>query len=341
MSNITFVHVLAARPNFIKAAPLIEEISNNGYNNVIIHTNQHYDFLMSNVFFGELNIPEPDYNLGVKSGTHAEQTANAMIEIERVLLGIKIDFLVVYGDVNSSLAAALVGSKLNIRILHIESGCRSFDKSMPEEINRIVIDNLSDLLFCTEESACNNLAKSSFSKSTFFNVGNTAIDTLTKLSLKNRVYDFEYYLCTLHRPFNVDDPKKLGDIMEKLNGFDKKVIMPVHPRTKRSIKKSYTNIVFVEPLSYSDFISLMKYSSGAISDSGGVQCEAACLRIPMLTLRQSTEHILTLNYGNQLISLMDLHYSKFKLIDHSKLPEAWDGMASKRILKIVKSTYKI
>ena len=340
-NNIIFVHILAARPNFIKAAPLINEISRKGYKNIIVHTNQHYDYLMSKIFFGDLNIPEPDFNLGIKSGTHAEQTGRAMIEIENVLLNIKPQFLIIYGDVNSSLAGALAGAKLKTNIIHVESGCRSFDRTMPEEVNRILIDNLSDLLFCTEDSAYQNLLKNSFKPNSFFNEGNTAIDTLANLKLKNRKYNFKYYLSTIHRPFNVDDINKLGIILEKLDKFDHKVIIPVHPRTMKKIDKNYSNLLFIKPLGYLDFISLLKYSEGVISDSGGVQCEASFLGIPMLTLRKSTEHLLTLRYGNKLIDVKDLHFKNFKSNKNKVLPKEWDGNAAKRIFKRIKLKFKI
>ena len=211
-----YAHIVAARPNFIKAAPLIEELANEGFNNVIIHTNQHYDYKMSKIFFQELNIPEPNYHLGVKSGTHAQQTGNSLIEIEKVLLEENPKALIVYGDVNSTLAGALAAVKLHIPVFHVESGCRSFDKTMPEEVNRIMIDNISDLLFCTEQSAYDNLISEGFNKDKIKLVGNTAIDTLSKITL-NKIINKDYYLCTLHRPFNVDNKNILDKILTKLN----------------------------------------------------------------------------------------------------------------------------
>ena len=342
MNNIiTFVHILAARPNFIKASPLINEIAKNGYKNVIVHTNQHYDYLMSKVFFGDLNIPKPDFNLGIKSGTHAEQTGRGMIEIENILIDLNPQFLVIYGDVNSSLAGALAGSKLKINIIHIESGCRSFDRTMPEEINRILIDNLSDLLFCTEQSAYDNLVQNGFKKKSVFNVGNTAIDSLYNLKINKNNYRFKYYVCTLHRPFNVDDKEKLRIILKKLDQFDNKVIIPAHPRLLKNIDRTYNNLLFIDPLGYLDFISLLKYSEGVISDSGGVQCEASFLGIPMLTLRKSTEHLITLIHGNKLISIKDLHFKNFNPKIDKQIPKEWDGNASIRIIKRIKLKYKI
>ncbi|MDB9793365.1 UDP-N-acetylglucosamine 2-epimerase (non-hydrolyzing) [Flavobacteriaceae bacterium] len=340
-NKITFAHVLAARPNFIKAAPLINQISENDYENIIIHTNQHYDYLMSKVFFSELRIPKPDFNLGVKSGSHAQQTGNALIEIEKVLLEIMPDFVVIYGDVNSSLSGAIAAVKQQIKVIHIESGCRSFDKKMPEEINRILIDNISDLLFCTEQSAFNNLIKMGFSSDSIFNVGNTAIDTLHDLNLKSNPYDIKYYLCTLHRPFNVDETDKLQLILDKLNKFNHKVVIPTHPRLKKNINKKYDNIIFIDPLGYLDFITTLKFSEGVISDSGGVQCETSFFKKPMLTLRKSTEHLLTLNHGNKLVDLKNLDYKTFTSIKTQPTPKEWDGNASKRIIEKIKLKFKI
>ena len=235
-----YAHILAARPNFIKAAPVIEELSEKGHENIIIHTNQHYDYKMSKIFFQELNIPEPNYHLGIKSGTHAQQTGNSLIEIEKVLLKEKPKALIAYGDVNSTLAGALAAVKLHIPVFHVESGCRSFDKTMPEEINRIVIDNISDLLFCTEQSACDNLINEGFNKDKIKLVGNTAIDTLHKIDL-NKTINEDYYLCTLHRPFNVDDKDILHKILTKLDNLNKKIIIPAHPRLKNNLTYTYNN----------------------------------------------------------------------------------------------------
>ncbi len=330
----TYAHIVAARPNFIKAAPLIEELSNKGYNNIIIHTNQHYDYKMSKIFFQELDIPEPNYHLGIKSGTHAQQTGNSLIEIEKVLLKKQPKALIVYGDVNSTLAGALAAVKLHIPIFHIESGCRSFDKKMPEEINRILIDNISDLLFCTEQSACDNLINEGFNKNKIKLVGNTAIDTLYKVNL-NKTINKDYYLCTLHRPFNVDNKDILHKILSKLNKLDKKITIPAHPRLKNNLNHTYNNIEFIEPLGYLDFINYLKCSKGAISDSGGIQCEASFLNVPLLTLRPTTEHLVTLERGNTLVNI-DKDFI-FQKTQHTDTPFIWDGNTSKRIVNIIES----
>jgi len=329
-------HILAARPNFIKASPVIKELEQHNCKNIIIHTNQHYDYKMSKIFFQELDIPEPTYHLGVKSGSHAEQTGNSMIKIESVLTKEQPDYLIVYGDVNSTLAGALAASKLNIPIFHIESGCRSFDNSMPEEINRILVDSISDLLFCTEPSAYNNLLSNNVDKTKIKLVGNTAIDTLhdvVDMLPKNDKYT-DYYLCTLHRPFNVDCKKTLHNILTKLNNLNKQVIIPAHPRLKNSITNTYSNIKLIDPLGYLDFINCIKHSNGVISDSGGVQCECAFLNIPLLTLRPTTEHLITLTLGNKLIDIDQINSDNF-IRTNFKKPNIWDGNTSKRIVDII------
>jgi len=332
--NIKLAHIIAARPNFIKAAPLIKELSDENYKNIIIHTNQHYDYKMSKIFFQELNIPEPDYHLGIKSGTHAEQTGRGLMSIEKVLLKEKPKALIVYGDVNSTLAGALAAVKLHIPVFHVESGCRSFDKTMPEEVNRIMIDSISDLLFCTEQSAYDNLISEGFSKDKIKLVGNTAIDSLNKITL-DKFIDEDYYLCTLHRPYNVDDKNTLHKILTKLDKLGKKVIIPAHPRLKNNLTGNvYNNIKFIEPLGYIDFISYLKHSKGAVSDSGGIQCEASFLNVPLLTLRPTTEHLVTLERGNTLTDIdKDFIFNKNK---YSDVPFIWDGNASKRIVNEIK-----
>jgi len=330
------VHIVAARPNFIKAAPIIREFENNGHKNIIIHTNQHYDYKMSKIFFEQLDIPTPDIHLGVGSSTHAKQTADAMISIERELVGLDVDYVVVYGDVNSSMAGALAASKLNIPIVHIESGCRSYDNTMPEEVNRKIIDTISSILICTEQSAYENLIKSGFDKKSIYVAGNTAIDSMYELKFDD-VGDmgYDYYLATFHRPFNVDDPLVLDSILSKFEEFSLPVIIPAHPRLKKNVTKDYKNIIFKNPLGYVEFISYIKGSSGVISDSGGVQCECGALSKPLLTLRPSTEHLITLDYGNKLIGLDDLDESSFLTYFSTQTPTEWDGNASKRAVEFI------
>ena len=295
------VHILAARPNFIKAAPVIEALHT--HENIIIHTNQHYDFEMSKIFFRDLDIPEPDYHLGIQSGTHGEQTGKGIIEIEKVLIKINPKRVIVYGDVNSTLAGAIAAVKLNIPIYHIEAGCRSSDWTMPEEVNRILVDSISSKLFCTEKSAYDNIKSDKA-----YHVGNTAIDTLHKIQNRLQPVIPGYYLSTLHRPFNVDFPDRLNSILNKLNKLDKPVIIPTHPRLNKYLvnKSMYDNIKFIQPLGYIQFISYIKHCDGVITDSGGVQCEAVFFKKPTLTLRNSTEHIITLSHGNKLGDIEDI-----------------------------------
>ena len=327
------VHILAARPNFIKAAPVIEALSKcDDHYNIIVHTNQHYDYEMSKIFFKDLNIPEPDYHLGIKSGTHGSQTGRAIIEIEAVLKKTDPCCVVVYGDVNSTLAGAIAAVKLNIPIYHIESGCRSGDLSMPEEANRLMVDSISTKLFCTEQSAYENVKD----KDSYL-VGNTAIDMLYQIKNKLQSIMPGYYLSTLHRPFNVDFPDRLNQILNKLNSLDKPVIIPCHPRLENNIinKNLYNNIKFIKPLGYIEFISYIKDSDGIITDSGGVQCEAAFFLKPTITLRKSTEHKITLTHGNMLGDIEDINSVNLNRIVIDLLPNEWDGKASERIAEII------
>jgi UDP-N-acetylglucosamine 2-epimerase len=334
------VHIVAARPNFIKAAPLVDALNLAGFENIIVHTNQHYDYKMSQIFFQELDIPEPKYHLGVKSGTHGEQTGNALIEIERVLNIESPNAVVVYGDVNSTLSATLAAVKLLIPIIHIEAGQRSGDKTMPEEINRILTDHCSTMLMCAEPQALDYLKSENLEN--YELVGNTAVDCLHRivpfLKDKKSPIDGEYYVCTLHRPFNVDDPNKLHQILSKLNNFDRPVILPAHPRLKKNLNSTYDNIQFVDPMGYVDFVNHIKHSHGIISDSGGIQCEAAFWTKPIITLRPNTEHKTTLNMGNVLCpNIEELSVDKFqKLNTTNELPWWWDGNASKRVVEQIK-----
>ena len=334
------VHIVAARPNFIKAAPLVDALNLAGFENIIVHTNQHYDYKMSQIFFQELDIPEPKYHLGVKSGTHGEQTGNALIEIERVLNIESPNAVVVYGDVNSTLSATLAAVKLLIPIIHIEAGQRSGDKTMPEEINRILTDHCSTMLMCAEPQALDYLKSENLEN--YELVGNTAVDCLHRivpfLKDKKSPIDGEYYVCTLHRPFNVDDPNKLHQILSKLNNFDRPVILPAHPRLKKNLNSTYDNIQFVDPMGYVDFVNHIKHSHGIISDSGGIQCEAAFWTKPIITLRPNTEHKTTLNMGNVLCpNIEELSVDKFqKLNTTNELPWWWDVNAPKRVVEQIK-----
>lgn len=359
-------HIVGARPNFMKASPVIESLYRfSNVKQVLIHTGQHYDENMSNIFFDQLGLPRPDINLDVGSDTHATQTAKIMIKLEKLLNDIKPDLVIVYGDVNSTLAAALVCAKLLIPVAHVEAGLRSFDKSMPEEINRILTDHISDLLFTTSVDANENLAREGISTEKIFFVGNTMIDTLIKLLPKaeklwhenkfvlngNEYHPQNYILVTLHRPSNVDNLEKLKKIMKSLMEISHqiKVIFPVHPRTRSKLKlidkeislNSQVNVI--EPLGYIEFLALQKYAKVVVTDSGGVQEETTYLGVPCLTVRNNTERPVTIKMGtNKLIgdSIENLYellneILKSKNFAPSEAPPLWDGRAGERIAKII------
>lgn len=350
--------VAGARPNFMKIAPIIRTIdeSNQMPKKIsyrLVHTGQHYDEKLSKVFFKELGLPEPDINLGVGSGTQAEQTARIMIEFEKDLIQNPSDLVVVVGDVTSTLACTIVAKKLNTPVAHVEGGIRSFDMTMPEEINRIVTDSLADYFFTTSSVANENLKKTGIEEKRIFFVGNTMIDSLhfslDKLK-RPQVLDQiphtakGYYVLTLHRPSNVDDATKLHEILKTIDDHvaDKPVIFPVHPRTLKnlhSFSKDLRNIKAIEPLSYFEFIFLIKESTGVITDSGGVQEETTVLGIPCITLRLNTERPETITVGtNELIGedLNRLNESLTKIESGSwkkgGIPELWDGNTAKRIV---------
>ena len=351
----TIIHVLGARPNFIKAAPLIKKMNESlDVNNVILHTGQHYDKNMSGQFFIDLNIPKPDVNLGLGGGSHATQTAEIMKGCEKVFEEYNPDLVIVYGDVNSCVAATLVASKLHIKVAHVESGLRSGDRTMPEEINRIVTDGLSDYLFVTCEDAVSNL-KDTYGE-TFF-VGNTMIDSLvefdekfdesvilSELDLDKK----EYALATIHRPFTVDDASRLGDMMDSLVNLSRGVecVLPIHPRTKNALIKNNLNHYFesklkiIEPLGYLDFMCLQKNAKFIITDSGGVQEESSYFNVPCLTVRENTERPITCTDGtNKMIGTSYANIiDEVMMIDFNKKNKIklWDGKASDRIVQIFK-----
>ena len=332
-------HIVGTRPNLIKLSPQIKALKGQA-ENLIIDTNQHYDNNMSKVFYDQLSIPTPDYNLNIKSKSQASLIGNSLIKIDQILSLEKPNCVVIYGDVNSSLAGALAANRLSIPTVHIEAGGRSFDIKMSEEQNRIFIDRISTELICVEKSHSINLLNENIQN--FHITGNNQIDSLVNVleKLNNNKYNFPYYLCTLHRPFNVDNQSHLNKILEKINKFKKKIIIPLHPRVKVSQKNNYKNIVFVAPLNYVDFISTMYYSSGVISDSGGVQCECSYLKVPMITLRNSTEHLLTLEYSNILCTVEELSEEKFKKNLNYEIPSVWDGKASQKNALIINNIIK-
>jgi UDP-N-acetylglucosamine 2-epimerase (non-hydrolysing) len=359
MMNDIFI-IGGARPNFMKIAPLIKEFERQKINFKFIHTGQHYDYNMSKIFLDNLGIPKPDYFLNVGSGTHALQTAKIMIEFEKVILKEKPRLVIVVGDVNSTIACALVAKKRSIEVAHIEAGLRSFDFQMPEEINRKLTDQISDYLFITERSALLNLKNEGIDSSKIFFVGNVMIDNLInnlEEARKNNYYKSLGLICgsygviTIHRPSNVDDKKDLENVIKILNYIQNKtkVIFPIHPRTQKSLKKfnleeklNTPNIIITEPLGYLEFLNLIINSKFILTDSGGIQEEASYLNIPILTLRNNTERPVTIEEGTNTLIGNDFlklrQYLENILSDtykKGKVIELWDGKTSQRITKII------
>lgn len=354
------LHVVGARPNFMKAAPVLRALSTHpGVRQSLIHTGQHYDSAMSQVFFEQLEMPHPDCNLGVGSGSHAEQTARVMIAIEPVLLERKPDLVLVYGDVNSTIAAALVCSKLGIRVGHVEAGLRSGDRSMPEEINRILTDQLSNLLFTPSTDGDANLLREGIASSRIHCVGNVMIDTLVRLlPLAEKQFPADvaspYALVTLHRPSNVDDPSWLSAVLTTLVDLSSHlhVIFPVHPRTRERMQeldsqlRASERLRLLEPLPYLEFLALQKHASLVITDSGGIQEETTYLGVPCLTVRENTERPVTIEVGtNQLVgrNLQKLRAAAERVLGgtsenlpgKARRPPLWDGQAAERIAHII------
>lgn len=348
------LHVVGARPNFMKAAPVWQVLAEiDFFQQILVHTGQHYDNYMSDIFFKELSLPEPNYNLNIGSQAHGRQTAAIMMKLEDLLYDIKPSLVVVYGDVNSTIAAALVCSKIEIPVAHVEAGLRSFDRRMPEEINRLVTDQISDLLFTPSEDADQNLVKEGIDSKKIHFVGNVMIDTLAQLNKKaTPPSDYEalrdYVLITLHRPSNVDDASNLNKIFNSLIEINKTnpVIFPIHPRTRQilELNEMYTsysnNIHLIEPLGYLEFIGLMKNAKAVITDSGGIQEETTWLGIPCLTIRENTERPITINMGtNQLIGIeyqnIPSALQNIKSNKKYEIPPLWDGKASRRIASVI------
>ena len=354
---MTVLHVVGARPNFMKAAPVYRALAKTGFNQVLVHTGQHYDALMSDVFFQTLEIPAPDESLNVGSGSHAQQTAAIMAKFEPVVLARKPDVVLVYGDVNSTVAAALVCAKLGVRVAHVEAGLRSFDREMPEEINRRVTDQLSDLLFTPSPDGDENLKREGVAPEKIFLVGNVMIDTLVQflpkaeelfVGLKERLSLDRFGLVTLHRPSNVDDEAVFLPMLQVLDELsrDLPLIFPVHPRTRdrwsTQLKQCNPNLRTIEPLGYLEFLALQKHASIVITDSGGIQEETTYLGTPCLTLRENTERPITITAGTNVLigrdwKLLREEFAK-SLNGYRKtggqIP-LWDGHASDRIAEIL------
>ena len=357
MKHVTII--AGARPNFIKIAPIISEISKSSkfLEYSLVHTGQHYDDKMSNTFFNQLNIPKPDKNLNCGGGSHAEQTSSIMIAFEEYILKNPTDMIIVVGDVTSTMACSVVAKKMKIKLAHVEGGIRSFDKDMPEEINRLITDSISDYFFVTTKLAKENLVKEGHSEDKIFFVGNVMIDTLYANSTKLKKPKFwkkfnliskRFLLLTLHRPSNVDDDKKFINIIREIenNSLGYKVVFPVHPRVRKNLSfldLKLNNIILVEPQGYLEFNYLMKNSLGIITDSGGITEESTVYGVPCITLRNSTERPETIDLGtNELIgnNPKSIKPALEKLISGNwksgTIPELWDGKSAERIIDIIR-----
>jgi UDP-N-acetylglucosamine 2-epimerase (non-hydrolysing) len=356
------LNIVGARPNFMKIAPIHREMKKYAsLNPLLLHTGQHYDEKMSKLFFQDLNLPEPDVYLGVGSGTHTEQTARIMLAFEKVIETHRPDLVLVVGDVNSTAACSLVAAKMQVKIAHVEAGLRSFDRAMPEEINRMITDMLSDFLFVTEKSGLENLKREGIPDSKVHFTGNVMIDSLIFFLEKAKessilsdlhINNDPYTLVTLHRPSNVDVKKNLARLISVFETIAKngKIIFPMHPRTKKMMHAfdlagraaAIENLIIIEPIGYLDFMQLMQQARLVLTDSGGIQEETTYLQIPCLTIRENTERPVTTESGtNQLLGsdphkITDAAQKIFSGdIKKGKIPDLWDGHAAERIVKII------
>lgn len=366
MRSIKLLSVVGARPNYMKILPLVREFEKvQGLTHRLIHTGQHYDESMSDAFFRDLELPRPDLFLGVGSGSHAEQTAKVMVEIEKALLSEKPDAVIVVGDVNSTMAVSIVASKLGIPVAHVEAGLRSFDRAMPEEINRLVTDALSTYLFTTCEDANENLAREGVPDDRVFFVGNVMIDTLVMLRGKSEgskileslgLASGKYALVTLHRPSNVDSAEHFEGILGAIDRLQKQltVVFVAHPRTRKMIGRfglegrlsGMSGLILTDPLGYLDFLKLSSHARLILTDSGGLQEESAFLGIPCLTLRENTERPVTIRQGtNRLVGndperiygeASRILSGENPALTHAP-PDLWDGKAAGRIADILTS----
>lgn len=353
--------IAGARPNFIKISPIIRAFlkakkEGKRIDYRLVHTGQHYDKKLSGNFFEDLQIPEPHANLEVGSGSQAEQTAKIMVAFEKDLQAHPSDVVLVVGDVNSTMACAIVAKKLNTKVVHVEAGIRSFDLSMPEEINRMVTDALADHFFTTSTIANQNLLKEGISDYRIHFVGNTMIDTLL-YNLKNlkqpdiwnslNLHDKSFIVLTLHRPSNVDEAHKLGELLKEIieSSNNMPVVFPVHPRTRKMLNQlnhSFDSLILLEPLGYLDFIYLIKQAKGVVTDSGGIQEETTVLGVPCITLRDNTERPETVEVGtNELIGTNPkaIKPAFEKLLTGAwkkgRIPELWDGKTAERIVDVL------
>lgn len=356
------IHVVGARPNFMKVAPVIDALKEyDKIRQVLVHTGQHYDSNMSDIFFQQLGIPVPDINLEVGAGSHAVQTAQIMICFEQIVLQKNPDLVLVYGDVNSTMAAATVCAKLGVKVGHVEAGLRSFDRTMPEEINRLLTDQIADLLFTPSQDGDENLIREGIGKEKIHFVGNVMIDTLLRMlpametiwpeiSHRLDIAKKEYGLVTLHRPSNVDHPEALHPIIKTLDeiSLSLPLIFPIHPRTharledESGIKGLNERLVFTQPFGYLDFLCLQQHARLVITDSGGIQEETTVLGVPCLTVRENTERPITVKMGTNVLVGRDMERLKLEVekilsnkATNGAIPPLWDGKAGERIAAIV------
>lgn len=367
--KIKAVIVVGARPNFMKAAPIIRAMNKSGvFEPILAHTGQHYDYNMSKSFFEALGLPKPHLYLGVGSGTHGAQTAKVILAMENHLLqkNSRPDLVIVVGDVNSTLAAALSARKLNIPVAHVEAGLRSFDETMPEEVNRRLTDQISSFLFITEESARKNLLREGVDAKKIYFVGNTMIDSLYKnlpqikasnILDKLNLSPKAYAILTLHRPSNVDNYENFSKILNIIEHVEKKmpIVFPMHPRTLKQLDSlrlkgrldKLKRVVVTKPLGYNDFIKLVADARFILTDSGGIQEEATVLKVPCITLRENTERPVTVEIGTNIVAgtnpaNIKKNINKILRIraSKSKIPKYWDGKAAERIVKILRNHYE-
>ncbi len=363
------LHVVGARPNFMKVAPVWQVIANQtSYQQILVHTGQHYDVNMSDIFFTDLGLPAPDYNLEVGSGSHAQQTAAVMVAFEKTVLEVQPDLVLVYGDVNSTVAAALVCAKVQIPVAHVEAGLRSFDRTMPEEINRLLTDQIADLLFTPSPDGDENLLSEGVAESKIHRVGNIMIDSLVRVLpiaqqssvLSNLTLEpNRYALLTMHRPSNVDDDTMLLAWLKTLTALSQRlpIVFPIHPRTHARIDNlsfdgNLSGLRLVEPLGYVDFLHLMSQAHVVLTDSGGIQEETSYLGIPCLTLRENTERPITVEMGTNTLIGQDterLAEEFHAILDgdaswDKRPPEGiplWDGHAAERIVEVLRNCWRI
>jgi UDP-N-acetylglucosamine 2-epimerase (non-hydrolysing) len=353
------LHVVGARPNFMKVAPVVAALEQHtGVAQCLVHTGQHYDTNMSDIFFTQLGLPKPDINLEVGSGSHAVQTAQIMIKFEEVLIAEQPDWVLVYGDINSTVAAALVAAKLHVPVAHVEAGLRSGDRTMPEEINRLVTDQIADLLLTPSSDGDDNLLHEGIKRERIHCVGNVMIDTLVRLlpvaetlGMLDRL-DIEpqqYGLITLHRPSNVDEPKMLSNLMRTLLTLSQDIplVFPIHPRTRRRLEQlglpmNNSRVMLTEPLGYLEFLGLQRHAKLIITDSGGIQEESTYLGVPCLTVRENTERPVTVTVGTNILVGQNMqrlcnetHAILGGKAKQGSIPPLWDGKASERIANIL------